>query len=128
MKKIMIYILSILVIIILGVVMMTLLNPLRKSEKGIRKDILKLTPMGSSMEEVIRIIESNEKWKNMYVNHEYPSEHTNLNNDTIIGAKSIKVLAGKYNTILDTYVEIYWGFDENEKLIEIGIRKTKDTL
>ena len=24
----------------------------------------------------------------------------------------------------ETYVEIYWGFDEDGKLIEVGVRKT----
>ena len=108
---------------------------LMKSDRRIRKDILKLTPIGSSMEEVVKVVENNEKWEIDWIwdNRGYgidkngipgePDEDSNL-----VGAKSISADIGCYYIPLKTYVTVYWGFDENSKLIEIAVRKDIDTL
>ena len=112
---------------------------LRKSEEKIRGSILKITPLDISMEDVLKIIDNNKKWKNEYESFEigygmmtsgptmYYSER-NVNFVEIVGVKSIKVYIGGYRTIFEHFVEVYWGFDENEKLIEVGIRKTSNSL
>ena len=125
MKKLVMCILIVLVILVLGgIIMMMLLNPLRKSEGRIRADVLLLTPIGSTMEEVIEVIENNSRWEDMWINLENNSSYTDLAFDRIIGAKEIKVFAGSYRNIFERFVEIYWGFDEDGKLIEVGVRKT----
>jgi hypothetical protein len=49
--------------IILVMVIVMLLNPLRRSEERIREDLLKITPIGMSIEEVRRVIIRHHKWK-----------------------------------------------------------------
>ena len=106
-------------------------NPLRRSEERIAQDVLQITPLGMHMDEVIEIIENHSRWGRngrVWINLEFPSKYTNLNADTIKGEKSIKVHAGWYMSPLRTDVEIYWGFDENSYLIEVGVRKTVDSV
>jgi arginine deiminase len=58
------------VLIISGVIVLHLSNPLRRSETRIREDILKITPIGTSMDEVIEIIQNNEKWELFNISYE----------------------------------------------------------
>ena len=116
-------------LIIVGILtLVILLNPLRKSEDKIKEDILTLTPIGASMEEVIKTISNTKKWEMVGINLTHPSEYTDLSLDQIIGSKSIKAHIGRYYSPFVTDVEVYWGFDEEDKLIEVGIRITVDTL
>ena len=45
---------------------------------------------------------------------------------SVIGEKSISVLIGEYRTIFTTSVTVFWGFDENSKLIDIYVWKVND--
>jgi len=106
-------------------------NPMRRSEGHIGKNILKLTPIGTSMEEVLEYAEK-KGWEIWYVSYEFGflkqygywtlEEHSDNVN---IGEKSIGVVASRYKTyfFIDTVVKIFWGFDENSKLIEISVSK-----
>jgi len=146
MRKIIMCILIVLLILTLVGIIMAISNPLRKSEENIRKDILELTPIGLNIEDVIKIIENNEKWGNKYEKFErgyglisigeptvgffptvYYSEDSKKVID-IIGVKSIEVHAGSYHNIFKTDVLIYLAFDDESKLIDIAIRKNKDIL
>ena len=51
-------------------------------------------------------------------------------NDAFVGEKSIRVLAGRYKSYLfvDTYVTVFWGFDEDSKLIDIAVLRDFDVL
>ena len=130
-KKVTISIILFLVIVII----VTMLNPIRRSTGHIRESLLTLMPIGTSMEDVIKVIEGKSKWKRMfvsddggyYVGYGYPSGAVK---GTTVGVKSIYVLLGTYNTymFIDTYVEAFWGFDEEGKLIEIDVRKSYDVL
>ena len=147
MKKIMMYVLLALLVIIVVMVMIGLSNPLRKPQEQIRASMLELTPIGTSMEDVLKVIGSNEKWEMMYANDKNgysilggrPSEPSPNETDTIVGKKSIRATIGKYNfdpqfdkdeilgsilyTFIDRYVSVYWAFDEDSKLIEVSVRK-----
>ncbi|MCL2047723.1 MAG: hypothetical protein FWG87_03245 [Defluviitaleaceae bacterium] len=120
-KKIFKYVaLSILGIIAIIVVAMAL-NPLRWSEQMIRTRMLKLTPIGTSIEEVVDVVENNKKWKAYPVlNHGY--------NDRVIGVKEMQVHIGGYRTIFHTDIIIFYGFDEDSKLIDIAVFKEVDSL
>jgi hypothetical protein len=133
MKKYMIFILISIILIILMAVMIVLSNPHRKSEERIRKAMLELTPIGTSMENVIKLIESHKKWKIKKTSYEHgygidkwgtPGENRNI----YIGVKSIKVYLGCYGIIINTSVTVYWGFDEDGNLIDIAVRKDKNVL
>ncbi len=136
MRKTMIYTLIVLSVIVLIVAIILLLNPLRRSQEQIKNDILKLTPMGTSMEDVIKIIESKKQWEIDYISHEHgyrrpgTPEYSDiaLGRETIVGEKSIRVLVGEYRNIFITSVTVFFGFDKNSKLIEIYVWKDKDSL
>jgi len=140
MKKNMLYSLFSIVIVVLVISIVVLSNPLRKSPKNIKADILKLTPIGMSMEDAIKVIDSNEKWAIRYISGKYgysmfggwpgaPSPNEIAQNaDTIIGEKSINASIGEYRNIYKIYVDVFWGFDENSKLISITVRKDGDVL
>ena len=138
MKKIMIYIsLVILALILIAVavpVMMVVFdmrNPLRKSEELVRESILELTPIGTNMSEVILAIKNNERWDwSGHINHTsgYP---TDASRNAFVGKQSIRVNVGKYLTLkniipFDTFVVVFWGFDEDSDLVDI--RVWKDTV
>jgi len=108
-------------------------NPLTRSEEQIRNDLLKVTPIGTSMEDVIAAIEGHEKWKIFHINE---NRGYKINSDgtlrrswhsggyITIGEKSLDVELGK--GIITSYVGAWYGFDENSSLIDITIFKELD--
>lgn len=149
MKKIIIYIVVGLLVLVLGVVIIShLSNPLRKSDEQIRSSILKLTPTGMSKEDVIKVIEDNEQW---YKNYRYYNEgekyqqfdygfiikdgragiryHGYKYDDSeMIGKETIKATVGQYRNFFNVAVFAYWAFDEDGKLVDVGINKEADTF
>jgi len=130
-------------------------NPLRRSEEKIRESILEITPIGMDMEEVLEIIEKNKKWEVADIEHEYgyeiidgiPYYNYSDQGDNIVGSKSIRGFVGKYTgeydslerfweegitaalyLFFETYVEVYWGFDENSKLIDVCVWKYTNAI
>ena len=109
-------------------------NPLRRSTDEIREDILELTPIGMSMDEVIKVMESNKEWDIYYVNErsgyvmnaDRPGEPSpsDIEEGRVIGVKSARALIGTYQNIPHmAYVSVFWAFDEDSKLIDIAVRK-----
>ena len=132
-KKNVFYIILAISAIILVMIITSLLNPLRKSKDEIRENMLNLTPVGTDMEDVIGIVESNRKWKIKWIDYERgyvidkwgtPGE----NNSIYVGEKSMRVYLGYYNPIFNTGVSVYYGFGADSKLIDIAVRKDKDSL
>lgn len=130
MKKIVYSTLIVLLSIILVLVIIMFLNPLRRSEEQIKRNMLKLTPIGTSMEVVISIIDGN-KWKyhvrdyGYFFIHGLPSRHASR---PAIGVKSIDAYLGEYRTIFLTGVSVFYGFDEDSILIDIAVLKEVDGL
>ena len=95
-------------------------NPLHRDSESLRNNILKLTPIGSSMEDVIAVIESNEKWGNPYIDydHGYPEY-----GETRIGVQSIRVSLGEYYDPFIVFVTAFWGFDNDGKLVDIHVQQ-----
>ena len=117
-----------LLVIILVTVIMVLSNPLRKSQEQIRENILTLTPIGTSMEDVIKVIEINKKWEVRYISYEQGYLYQGAGERKTIGEKSIRVFMGDYGNIFVTSVTVFWGFHEDSKLIDIWVWKDKDSL
>jgi len=117
-------------IIILVVLLVIWSNPLRRSEERIRERMLLITPIGISVNNVIATIESNE-WEIWYVrNHGFellegrPKEPASRETQNIVGEHSIRASIGYYyNFVFQTWVVVFWGFDENFQLIDIAVRK-----
>ena len=128
MRKIITYVLVVLAIIIMIIIVIALANPLRKSQEQITKDILKLTPIGTDIKDVVHVIETNEKWEwsghinpNGFLKQPAPPEPR-----TTVGTQSIRVLIGDYRNIFVTSVTVFWGFDENSKLVDVWVWKNTD--
>ena len=99
---------------------------LRKSEENIKDNILKLTPIDSSLDEVIGVIKNNKKWQ-VLSNGTWKQWLSLSDNEiqqqknNIIRTKTIHVLLGRWFL---TYVSAYWNLDDDGIIIEINIRKT----
>ena len=122
----------IVLVIILGIALTLYLNPLRRSEEKIREKMLELTPIGTSMEDVVKVVEGNNKWEIAWISYDrgYIIQEPGKPRTTI-GEKSIRVFIGEYpfgEGIFTTAVTVFWGFDENIKLIDVWVWKTTDSL
>jgi len=123
---------------ILSFMIVALSNPLRKSEDGIRADLLKLIPLDTEMQEAISIVKGKDKWTIDWVDEEDgivvgpygPGTVLVLNNEKRIGEKSMLVYLGYYYKycFIQTDVSAFFAFDENSKLIEIAILKSMNVL
>ena len=130
------YVILILVIITLVSAGIILLNPLRQSEADLRERMLKITPIGTNMKEVVKVIKENKKWELEWVDNESgygidkASGEPGEEYDFEIGKKSIRICIGTYSyrIIFPVQVLVYYGFDEKSKLIDVAVRKDVDTL
>ena len=129
-KYIIIIILSVAAIIILTIAITVFTNPLRGTEEQIRERVLRLTPVGTSMEEVLQVIDDNRRWE-PGISHPrgipwYIVRHTipGFPFDGSIGSQSISVYVRTHRFfIIPNWVEMFWGFDEDGYLIDVRIRK-----
>ena len=134
MKKKPNYPLWVLVSIMLVVAIVIFSDPLQRPDFLVRQYVLKRTPIGMSMEDVVEVIEGQEEWVLRNINYDggYLSPNTRLpaepttSGEYSIGEKSIRALVGEYQYLLVTSVTVFWGFDENSELIEVEIWKTVD--
>ena len=123
-----------LVILIVCVTLMS--NPLRWSKESIKARMLTLIPIGTSLEEVISVIEDNSKWKLLYSVRNYgyfcrngiPYRSAPINDDYAVGVKSIEVYLGEYRAVFATGVTVFYGFDEDSNLVDIAVLKETDSL
>jgi len=98
-------------------------NPLRRPADEIRAELLELTPIGTSMADVIKLIDSNETWEwwdRRVVPAGFP---TGVTVDDRVGEQSIRVELGSYQSFYRAFVTAWWGFDEHGYLIAIRVRK-----
>ena len=116
------------ILVIVAVIIMS--NPLRRSKETIYEQMLKLTPIGTSIEDVLEVIDGNGKWKVWNVNSDGNwdslSSNIDLYKNVLIERRSIIVLVGEYRTIFATSVSVHWKFDEDLRVIGIDIRKEND--
>jgi len=106
-------------------------NPMRRTAPMISNHILRYTPIGMCIEDVIEVIENNEMWGTPLVNRRSGFHHpTHFVSDgaggsltAIIGEQSIQTRPEIYNVILfhQRITRIFLGFDENGKLIEVYV-------
>ena len=104
---------------------------LRKTAGEIREELLLLTPVGSGMEGVIQLIDSNESWSwhNRYIAP--VGAPTDLAGRGRVGVHSIRVNLGQYSgnpirrgSLLAIHVTAIWGFDEDSNVVDIQVRKS----
>ena len=110
-----------------------IINPYVRSEGMVRTALLKRTPMGTSMDEVIKYLEQNEKWTIKRISQTSGFRHRGIQPTETVGKKSITVYLNSYRSVayfylLETDVTVFYGFDEDSKLIDIWAWKTTDSL
>ena len=102
-------------------------NPLRKAPDEIRRSLLAVTPLGSSVAAVRAIVEKkfgpevHFRPRSGFLKQEKKTE--------VIGVSSLEVHLGAYREIpipLPTDVTAFWGFDENGRLLDVWVWKTTD--
>ena len=140
---------SIVIVIILPFLMFGILLlsvPISRSDESVCKYVLKQIPIGTSWNDSVRIIESNE-WKikenNMecgliiyssgyacYATEEaiYFSQNKAQSTSQVVGEKVMFIELGEYYGPFHTAVFAYLAFDEDDKLIEIAIRRDIDSF
>ena len=122
-------------IIILMVVTALINNPilLFRTDEGIRRHLLRVTPIGTSMEDVIRIFDDNIRFINKDLGVALMPTSTQRPSPTeigyydprfpIVGEQSIRIRLGTLNFILSWYIEAFYAFDSDGNLIEIFTRR-----
>ena len=119
-------VLSIVGLVVLAVIIVVLLNPLRRSKEHIRNGLLKMTPVGTSMDDVLVAIESSRKWKYYTSNsHSWPLESKEITSeyiDSFIRTKSMIFYLGKYG-FFTVCVSAKYTFDEDLNLIDVVVDK-----
>lgn len=117
---------------IIAAVLVSLTNPLQKSKEVIKENILELTPIGTSMEDVLNTIENNKEWKVESVNQERGVSDASLGYPiSVSGEKSIRAMIGEYHfqpqfdiyAFIKRSVVVFWAFDEDSKLVEVYVVK-----
>jgi hypothetical protein len=134
-KKKIILIASIIALILASIILPSPFLILRSNER-LRSDMLKLTPIGTSMEDVIKTINESNKWEIRYIYNDSgysmfggrPGCRSDFKdspvNDFIIGEKSIRTFHRGYHAIqVSISIEVYYAFDGDSKLIDVAISK-----
>ena len=124
-RKRMIYFLICLIIFVVAFIAFIFSNPLRRPVGVIRNDILKLTPIGSDMDDVLSVINRkvrSDGWRIMNISHISGYADYSRPGSPTVGAKRIVVHMGRSRTGWIA-VTVSWGFDEEGKLIDVYVRK-----
>ena len=115
--------------ILVVILIVVLSNPLLWPTKFIQMRILILTPIGTSMEDVIKVIENNKKWR-VLQNSGY--EPWSTVSDAFIedtkDRKTIVIQIGTYYTPFTTDVSVAWRFDDDLKLIKVEVSKSTEVF
>ncbi|MFT5129733.1 MAG: hypothetical protein ACI8W8_003362 [Rhodothermales bacterium] len=111
------------------------LNPLRRPTREIEKKLTRLTPLGSDKDDVIQAIR--DKFGEDVVSYAGGFERVHAASterrgwSEVVGSSSLKVYLGEYRWFIllgVTSVTVFWAFDEDDRLIEVWVRKTRVSL
>ena len=136
---------ALIALIVLIPYILMIFNPMRRPHEMATNYVLRLTPIGMDMEEAINVLEGHRNW-NININYDRGFAHPRPSIDRphprggfyIVGEKSISAWAHPsgsgywpgaistpiYGWFFRTTVSVFWGFDENEKLIEVYVRQS----
>ncbi|MDR2559306.1 MAG: hypothetical protein LBC86_07180 [Oscillospiraceae bacterium] len=126
-------------IIILILIIAIIVYPIIGPNWYIRMRILMQIPIGTSMEDAIEIAQNNSRWEKSFVSynngvrlkgiHQSPNITSFANNvNPVIGEHAMSVYLGEYRFVFVGGVTAFFAFCEDEKLIDVFIRKDWDTL
>lgn len=137
-KTTVIVLISPFILIFLAYLILYITMPISRSNESVREYVLDKIPIGTSREEAISMVDDHWKWEvEMFIDHglRLHDNYTGVNlsrmyiekNDIeLIGEKTILVYLGEFYSPFHTAVFAYLAFDENDKLIEVGISRDVD--
>jgi len=139
-KKHMIF--YIILAIIILVVTAPIVNPLRRTDEKLIKHLFNITPIGTSMEDVIGVADKRLRWKIEYIQEDFGVvlnltnmrprrvSSSDVPNSKVIGQRALRVDLGTYYALLfiRTDVEAFYAFDGNGELIDIFLIRDHDLL
>ena len=120
---------------IIGVMFMV--NPLLRTTNSIQRNLLRITPLGTSIDDVVIIIVNNanwglfsvhEDWGVLLLGYRLPTFGSPRDGSTVIGSKSVIVNLGNHSFFLSFNVRAFFAFDEDGKLIDILVRRDADLI
>jgi len=107
---------------------MAWMNPLLRSEAHIQQWVLGKAPLGSSVADVKTLIEE-QGWKLKYEWRGTNLDANPRNYPYVRGGHIIGAYFGHYQGFpWRADVDAFWGFDDEERLIDFHVRKDFDTL
>lgn len=126
-----------LIILALMLFVPRILNPAKRPPEKLREYILRLTPIGTSIEDAIKVVESREDLTHMRVDFERgfsPLTTTRPNIEInpgihVIGEMAVVANMGTYRSLDSLFflhrvdVNVFWGFDKDGNLIDVHILK-----
>jgi hypothetical protein len=112
----------------LGLILFAASNPLRRSDSRIRSQLLEEAPLGSSILQVSSII-FRHGWTLAYPLADTGFYDQRSRPARIVGKKHLRASLGNYQDIpWRANVTVFWGFDENDRLIDVWVWKTWNGL
>jgi len=137
-RKLIMIVLTLITLVVLIPYILMIPNPMRRPLGMAKNYILRLTPIGMDMEEVIRVLDGYRNWHINSPNFERGFSHPLHAGGSIIGEKSITawghpsgsgywpapISVPIYGWFFRTSVSISWGFDEDGKLIDVFVRQS----
>jgi hypothetical protein len=99
----------------------------RSPASTIETALLRITPLGSSKEDVLRAIEK-QGWKHGPIENVGFLKQIPSRRMEVVGKKSIEAHLGEYGFLFRTSVDAFWGFDNEGKLMDVWVWKTTDSL
>jgi hypothetical protein len=127
-------------ITILALVMVSMMtNPLLRTDKSIRRYLLQITPIGTSMEDVVHAVSDRSNWTIRHIADRHgvgfdprwptvPTLSWLREDHIVVGEKSIRIHLGSYRFIMGVDVSGYYAFDENGELMDIFIDRVYDVI
>ena len=119
------------------VVVGLILNPLLRTEAGVRRCLINIMPIGSSMEDVTFAVAANDSWTirsmgaGISLHPQRLTPTRGVGGDSrfpVVGSRSVEVHLGTYRHITRVDVTAFFAFDGNGDLIEIFVVKDFDLL
>jgi len=132
--------LVILTFLALTIIIPMVTTPMRRPETMFRNYILRITPMGTNIEDVIHVIENTDDWGGAFVCYEFgfsprdpghfgPHGLEGIPELSRIGEMSVSSHMGVHHAwyrwfpLMEFSVTVFWAFDEDGKLIEVFISR-----
>ena len=116
------------------------IDPLRRTNNSLRRYMLRITPIGTSMDDVLSVARNNPNWTVRFIDLDYgvvffPSTTTPTrmsgewaSPENLIGNKSVQVHLGTRQAIFRSNITAFYAFDSDGNLIDIFVLREVDFI